>query len=122
MQAALAEDAAAEAAESSSGDDGDGDAAAAADPNAQIQMERAETAESRVALSGSNNVPLRHLVYRVHKLPPSLRTYIYDFGSLSANVEKKYIELKIAKGLERLATKSIEKYETAAPDADDDPA
>lgn len=85
-------------------------------------MERAETAEDRVALTGSNNVPLRHLVYRVHKLPPSLRTYVYDFGKLSTTVEQKYIELKIEKGLERIAAKSRERYlnQGDAADAGDD--
>ncbi|XP_077981926.1 E3 ubiquitin-protein ligase rnf213-alpha-like [Glandiceps talaboti] len=37
-------------------------------------------------------IPLRHLVYRVQPLPPSLLALVWDFGQLSDNVEKTYIE------------------------------
>ena len=39
-------------------------------------------------------VQLRHLVYRVHPLPPSLRIHIYDFGSLSAESANRVSTLK----------------------------
>ncbi|XP_072022239.1 E3 ubiquitin-protein ligase rnf213-alpha-like [Amphiura filiformis] len=38
------------------------------------------------------SIPLRELVYRVHPLPPSMRPLVWDFGHLSASVEKKYIK------------------------------
>ncbi|XP_077861744.1 E3 ubiquitin-protein ligase rnf213-alpha-like [Saccoglossus kowalevskii] len=37
------------------------------------------------------HVPLRHLVYRVHPLPKSMMPFIWDFGQLNAETEKKYI-------------------------------
>ena len=43
----------------------------------------------------NGKVPLRHLVYRVHKLPSSLHAYIYDFGMLSDENEQKYVRLLI---------------------------
>ncbi|XP_061431037.1 LOW QUALITY PROTEIN: E3 ubiquitin-protein ligase rnf213-alpha-like [Lethenteron reissneri] len=36
-------------------------------------------------------IPLRHLVYRVHPLPPSLMPLVWDFGRLSDDVEGRYI-------------------------------
>jgi hypothetical protein len=102
LQAALAEDANADASESNPGSDDTGEAA-----------EEVDSAELKVALSGSNTVPLRHLVYRVHKLPPSLRTYIYDFGSLTSTVEQVYIKLKIQKGLDMIASQSKNYYAVA---------
>ena len=35
--------------------------------------------------------PMRHLVYRVQPLPESLRHCVWDFGTLSAETENKYI-------------------------------
>ena len=36
-------------------------------------------------------IPLRHLVYRVLDLPPSMRPLVYDFGQLNLETEKDYI-------------------------------
>ena len=36
-------------------------------------------------------IPLRQLVYRVLDLPPSMRPLVYDFGQLSAEIEREYI-------------------------------
>ena len=35
-------------------------------------------------------IPLRHLVYRVHALPMSMRSLVWDFGQLNPNVEELY--------------------------------
>ena len=36
--------------------------------------------------------PLRHLVYRVLDLPSSMRTLVYDYGSLNTGAESVYIK------------------------------
>jgi len=36
------------------------------------------------------NIPLRHLVYRVLKLPSSMQSLVYDFGQLDDKTEKDY--------------------------------
>lgn len=38
------------------------------------------------------SIPLRQLVYRVHKLPPSMIPLVWDFGQLNDSTEKMYIE------------------------------
>jgi len=38
----------------------------------------------------TGDIPLRHLVYRVHPLPESMKPLVWDFGSLSDQVEFKY--------------------------------
>ncbi|XP_036971896.1 E3 ubiquitin-protein ligase rnf213-alpha-like isoform X2 [Acanthopagrus latus] len=38
------------------------------------------------------SIPLRQLVYRVHKLPPSMIPLVWDFGQLNDPTEKMYIE------------------------------
>ena len=35
-------------------------------------------------------IPLRHLVYRVHALPESMRSLVWDFGQLNSAVEELY--------------------------------
>ena len=35
-------------------------------------------------------IPLRHLVYRVHSLPASMRPLVWDFGQLKPEVEQLY--------------------------------
>ena len=35
-------------------------------------------------------IPLRHLVYRVHSLPESMRPLVWDFGQLKPEIEKLY--------------------------------
>eukprot|EP00731_Ephydatia_muelleri_P002838 Em0001g2838a len=35
--------------------------------------------------------PLRHLVYRVLELPPSMRSLVYDFGQLDTHTEAEYV-------------------------------
>ena len=44
-----------------------------------------------------SDIPMRHLVYRVNPLPPSLLPLIWDFGQLSSEVENKYIEQIVSK-------------------------
>ena len=46
----------------------------------------------------SGNIPLRHLVYRVLDLPPSMQSLVYDFGQLDSDTERSY------------ATKIVENY------------
>ena len=48
------------------------------------------------------DVPLRHLVYRVHPLPQSLFPFVWDFGTVGRVNEAKYIEsMVLGKGLHR---------------------
>ena len=35
-------------------------------------------------------IPLRHLVYRVHSLPDSMRPLVWDFGQLKPEIEELY--------------------------------
>ena len=35
-------------------------------------------------------IPLRHLVYRVHSLPGSMRPLVWDFGQLKPEIEELY--------------------------------
>ncbi|RMX46188.1 hypothetical protein pdam_00007847 [Pocillopora damicornis] len=46
---------------------------------------RADESEDRLG-----HIPLRHLVYRVHALPGSMRPLIWDFGQLKPDVERLY--------------------------------
>ena len=39
-----------------------------------------------------DDIPLRHLVYRVNPLPPSILPLVWDFGTLTPAVENKYIK------------------------------
>ncbi|CAD7957715.1 unnamed protein product [Amoebophrya sp. A120] len=52
-------------------------------------------------------IPIRHLVYRVHPLPPSLRIHIYDFGCLSEESEASYIQLLVRRELEKTQKQSL---------------
>ncbi|XP_042252605.1 E3 ubiquitin-protein ligase rnf213-beta [Thunnus maccoyii] len=49
-------------------------------------------------------VPLRQLVYRVHPLPPSMASLVWDFGQLSDSTELSYIKQIVQKkiGVHRL--------------------
>ena len=38
----------------------------------------------------AGRIPLRHLVYRVHSLPASMRPLVWDFGQLKPEVEQLY--------------------------------
>ena len=38
----------------------------------------------------TGHIPLRHLVYRVHALPGSMRPLIWDFGQLNHETEGLY--------------------------------
>lgn len=42
-------------------------------------------------------VPLRQLVYRVHPLPPSMASLVWDFGQLTDSTELSYIRLIVKK-------------------------
>lgn len=44
----------------------------------------------RAIVSPSGHIPLRHLVYRVHALPGSMRPLIWDFGQLNHETEGLY--------------------------------
>ena len=39
----------------------------------------------------AGSTPLRHLVYRVLDLPPSMKPLVYDYGSLGTGTEHTYI-------------------------------
>ena len=49
--------------------------------------------------SPAGSIPLRHLVYRVHDLPQSLRPLVFDFGLLDPEVENQYIKLIVTSHL-----------------------
>ena len=44
-----------------------------------------------------SDIPMRHLVYRVNPLPPSLLPLVWDFGELNSLVENKYIKQMVSK-------------------------
>ena len=44
-----------------------------------------------------SDIPMRHLVYRVNPLPPSLLPLVWDFGQLTSEVENKYIKQLVSK-------------------------
>ena len=46
-----------------------------------------------VDLESLDGIPLRHLVYRVSKLPDSMLYHLWDFGTLTEEVESTYIRL-----------------------------
>ncbi|XP_077981787.1 E3 ubiquitin-protein ligase rnf213-alpha-like [Glandiceps talaboti] len=54
------------------------------------------------------NIPLRHLVYRVHQLPPSLLACVWDFGQLSLKLEESYIRSMVKHGLKNPSVKLTE--------------
>eukprot|EP00392_Amoebophrya_sp_AT5.2_P001285 g1287.t1 len=72
----------------------------------------AEQAEPEFSPS-SNDIPIRHLVYRVHPLPPALRVHVYDFGSLSEESEASYIRLLVGRGLEKIVEEGRQRKLTA---------
>ncbi|KAJ7355098.1 hypothetical protein OS493_027887, partial [Desmophyllum pertusum] len=43
------------------------------------------------------HIPLRHLVYRVHALPASMRSLVWDFGQLKPEIEELYIRQIVSK-------------------------
>ncbi|XP_071387268.1 E3 ubiquitin-protein ligase rnf213-beta-like [Centroberyx affinis] len=47
-------------------------------------------------------VPLRQLVYRVHPLPPSMVSLVWDFGQLSDSTELSYIKQIVQKKVDNL--------------------
>lgn len=53
---------------------------------------RADQTEERLG-----KVPLRQLVYRVHPLPPSMASLVWDFGQLTDSTELSYIRLIVRK-------------------------
>lgn len=53
---------------------------------------RADQTEDRLG-----KVPLRQLVYRVHPLPPSMASLVWDFGQLTDSTELSYIRLIVQK-------------------------
>lgn len=56
---------------------------------------RADKTEDRLG-----KVPLRQLVYRVHPLPPSMASLVWDFGQLTDSTELSYIRLIVRKTVE----------------------
>ena len=48
----------------------------------------------------SSNTLDKDLVYKVHPIPDTLLSYIYDFGALESSVEALYIRSMISRGLE----------------------
>ncbi|KAG8008845.1 hypothetical protein GBF38_010486 [Nibea albiflora] len=55
---------------------------------------RADQTEDRLG-----KVPLRQLVYRVHPLPPSMASLVWDFGQLSDSTELSYIRQIVQKNV-----------------------
>ena len=49
-----------------------------------------------------SDIPMRHLVYRVNPLPPSLLPLVWDFGQLTSQVEDKYIKQIVARHAPKL--------------------
>ena len=43
-----------------------------------------------VFLFCTGSIPLRQLVYRVHPLPESMRSLVWDFGQLTQHTEELY--------------------------------
>jgi hypothetical protein len=70
-------------------------------------IKRLETAGLGFFVEASNvhiklgKIPLRHLVYRVLDLPPSLRPLVYDFGRLNVNAECSYIDQIVKNHIEK---------------------
>jgi hypothetical protein len=65
---------------------------------------RKDTGETAgLVYAGGNRAQLqdemRHLVYRVHRVPPALQDFIFDFGSLSPATELLYIQSMVANRL-----------------------
>lgn len=56
---------------------------------------RADQTEDRLG-----KVPLRQLVYRVHPLPPSMASLVWDFGQLTDSTELSYIRLIVQKTIQ----------------------
>lgn len=48
-------------------------------------------ADLHVTISSTGKIPLRHLVYRVLELLPSMRSLVYDFGQLNSKTETDYV-------------------------------
>ena len=49
-----------------------------------------------------SDIPMRHLVYRVNALPPSLLPLVWDFGQLKSDIEDKYIKQIVVKRTKKL--------------------
>ena len=66
------------------------------------------------AIRSTGKIPLRHLVYRVLELLPSMRSLVYDYGQLNSKTEADYI-VQIVKNNVRWATsfKAISSFNTA---------
>ena len=66
--------------------------------HSQEMIKKLETAGLGYSVSAQRtgdtlgDVPLRHLVYRVHPLPQSFFPYVWDFGTVGKVNEAKYIE------------------------------
>lgn len=45
--------------------------------------------------SDESSIDMKHLVYKVHPIPPTLRDFIFDFGSLDDDTESLYIQSMI---------------------------
>ncbi|XP_028300078.1 E3 ubiquitin-protein ligase rnf213-alpha-like [Gouania willdenowi] len=65
---------------------------------------QAQQTEDRIG-----TIPLRQLVYRVHKLPPSMMPLVWDFGQLNDSTEQMYITQIVRKKIE---ANSIENHYT----------
>ncbi|XP_076810012.1 E3 ubiquitin-protein ligase rnf213-alpha-like isoform X1 [Clavelina lepadiformis] len=53
------------------------------------------------------SIPMRCLVYRVIALPPSMQPLVWDFGQLTNDAEKVYIEQMVSKLKEPAAARSV---------------
>ena len=58
-----------------------------------------EYTKSAIKISGDPGRDMKHLVYKVHPIPPTLRDFIFDFGSLEDDTEALYVKSMIANQL-----------------------
>jgi E3 ubiquitin-protein ligase RNF213 len=58
-----------------------------------------EYTKSAIKMSGEAGRDMKHLVYKVHPIPPTLRDFIFDFGSLEDDTEALYVQSMIANQL-----------------------
>jgi len=51
----------------------------------------------------TGSIPLRHLVYRVLDLPPSMQPLLYDFGQVVGKTENDYVTQIVTNHMQKVA-------------------
>ena len=51
----------------------------------------------------TGSIPLRHLVYRVLDLPPSMQPLLYDFGQVVGKTENDYVAQIVTNHIQKVA-------------------